>query len=425
MHARHISLLLGLVSFGLAACQSEPARDGGEASFGGGGAGSGGDPTSPGGGDSDGGAGAGGRAEGGAPPGKAPMFIAQGDVGRTTISCDDGKSWIGNRSWDIDADPLMCGEAQAALCYQADCSYRIGDTCEQRECCNDTPDVAKGVIFGNGQCVATWGWGSPGAVRRSTNGVDWTTTFPGDSFGGIAFGDGKFVVASRSPQISSDGTSWTAGQTANFLNDDGSAMWSVRRFAFASYQGQGRFVAVASGNTNRDMLVSSDDGVTWWRPSALPDDCASEVSTYGGIVSGDDVILIVDMAGHACRSTDGGDTWSVVPTGLSQVLSHGVWTGSEFWFWGDDGYLASSPDGASWTITPMATPTRLGPVARSPEGTLVAVGNVWQGYGDQRFLRSTDGLTWEELPGDSFTASHPIFYLAFGYGDPSADCPAP
>lgn len=362
---------------------------------------------------------------GGAPDGKVPMFVAQGGVGRTTVSCDDGHTWIGDHAWDSDADPMMCSTQQSAVCYESTCSYKVGDECVQMSCCDHAPDVAKGVIWGGGQFVATWGWGQPGAVRRSKNGIDWTTTHPNDSFGGLAYGGGRFVLASRSPFWSTDGAAWTASDTADFQNADGSTMWSVRRFAYASYQGEGRFVAVASGDTDRDMLVSSDGGQSWWRPSVIPDDCANEVSTYGGIVSGNDVIVIVDMQANACRSTDGGQTWSVAPTGLGQILSHGVWTGSEFWFWGDDGYRASSPDGATWTITPMTTPTRLGPVARSDAGTLVAVGNVWQGYDQQSFFRSTDGLAWEELEAPAFAPSHPIFYLSYGYGDASEVCPLP
>jgi hypothetical protein len=364
-------------------------------------------------------------AAGGMTPEGVPMFVAQGAVGRTIVSCDDGVSWVGNHSWDVDGDEMMCGSTQPAHCYDATCTYSVDSQCEQVTCCDHSPDVPKGVVWGGGQFVATWGWGLPGAVRTSDNGIDWTTTHPNDTFGGLAYGNGRFVLSSRFPFWSADGVGWTAGETANFLNDDQSPMWSVRRFAYADFQGEGRFVAVASGDTNRDMLVSSDGGQTWWRPSVIPAECATEVSTYGGIVSGNDIILIVDMYGNACRSTDGGDTWSVTPTGLSEVLSHGVWTGSEFRFWGEDQFMISSADGETWTQTPMATPLRLGPVARSDTGTLVGLGSVWQGYEQQSFYRSTDGLTWESLGASSFTASHPIFYVTFGYAQPSSVCPAP
>jgi hypothetical protein len=362
--------------------------------------------------------------DGGATSGKVPIFVAQGSLGRTTVSCDDGKTWIANHSWDVDGDPLLCGKKQSVTCYGAtNCSYEIGGQCKTMQCCNDTPDVAKGVAFGAGVFVATWGWGQPGAMRTSTNGVDWVTTHPDDSFGGLAFGGGRFVAATRAPFYSADGRTWTAGGTADFRNSDGSIMWSVRRFGYADYQGGGRFVAVASGNASRDVLVSSDGGQSWWRPSVLPDSCANNNSEYGGVVGGNGVIVIVSQNATSCRSTDGGQTWTVAPTGLTQILSHGVWTGSKFLFWGDDAYMVSSPDGATWTKTPMATPTRLGPVARSSAGTLVAVANVWDAYDKQHFLRSTDGLTWESLPSGAFTPSHSIFYMTSGFADPSAACP--
>jgi hypothetical protein len=71
----------------------------------------------------------------------------------------------------------------------------------------------------------------------------------------------------------------------------------------------------------------------------------------------------------------------------------------------------------------MTTPMRVGPVARSDKGTLVAISNVWGAYAQQQFIRSTDGLSWEVLPQTAFTPSHPIGYMAFGYADPSAVCP--
>jgi hypothetical protein len=46
------------------------------------------------------------------PPKTVPIFVALGYQGRTTVSCDDGKTWIANRS-DDDAvecfNPTDCG----------------------------------------------------------------------------------------------------------------------------------------------------------------------------------------------------------------------------------------------------------------------------------------------------------------------------
>ncbi|MBK8234509.1 MAG: hypothetical protein IPK74_03030 [Deltaproteobacteria bacterium] len=355
-----------------------------------------------------------------------PMFVAQGMVGRTTVSCDDGLTWIGERSWDVEGDAHLCGSTTPVDCSGSGstCTQRWFDgSCSEEACdCGHSPGFSKGVEHGAGRFVATWGWGWPGAVATSTNGFDWQTTLDGDTFGGLRYGGGRFVVASRTPQTSLDGITWTASQEADFHGDDGVTIWSVRRFGFADVDG-GRFVAYASGDTSVDTLISSDGGGSWWRPRSMPSDCLGEgPGAYGDIIAGNGVIVMVDGDGHACRSDDGGSSWTAHTITDSRIASSGVWTGDEFWFWGF-GSRYSSADGITWTTTPIDAPDDIGPVARSPEGTLVAVNNVWLGYEQQAFLRSTDGVTWASLPDGDFTPGHPIFFIAFGHAEPSAMCP--
>lgn len=361
----------------------------------------------------------------GAGPDGIPIFVAQGMVGRTTISCDDGLTWVAERSWDIEGDPHLCGSAEPVLCFDdtASCSQVWFDgTCSTGACdCGHSPGFSKGIAFGNGVFVATWGWGWPGAVATSKNGVDWQTTLDGDTFGGLRFGADRFVVASRTPFTSGDGLSWDPSEEADFQGAGGQVLWSVRRFGVSDHDG-GRFVAYASGD-GVDTLVSSDGGTTWWRPSVMPADCLTEgPGAYGDIISGGGVILMVDGEGHACRSIDGGDTWTTNIISAERVASSGVWTGEEFWFWGW-GNRYSSADGATWTTTPIQSDADIGPVARSPEGTLVAINNVWVGYEEQRFLRSEDGLSWQVLPEGAYTGGHPIFFIEHGFAEPSDACP--
>jgi hypothetical protein len=358
---------------------------------------------------------------------RVPMFVAQGMLGRTTISCDDGHTWVADRAWDEEGDALLCGSTEPVRCWESACQFFSGGECQAQatECdCGHHPGFSKGVAFGADAFVATWGWGYSGSVRRSVDGVHWEETLADDvTFGGLAYGAGRFVLSSRNPRYSADGVTWTAGQEANFQGPDGEITWSVRRFVFADYD-TGRFIATA--DPPHSVLVSSDGGETWWPPSFRPPQCLLDQSTYGGMAYGNGVVVSIGSDGTACRSTDGGDNWELGSVGGDNVLGHVVWTGREFAVWAP-GMRYTSPDGVQWTGTPTVPEgVWLGPVAMSEAtGTFVAVSRVWDGYEQQSFLRSEDGITWEPLGEGAFSGGHPIFHIAFGYGEPSDVCPAP
>jgi hypothetical protein len=357
-------------------------------------------------------------------PGKVPMFIAQGTLGRTIVSCDDGQTWVGDHSWSSDGDPMMCGIVQdAAVCTGTGmCSYSINSQCVQLDCCNDTPDIPERVAIGDNAIVGAWGHGKPGALRTTTDGLTWTTTATSYAFS-VVYGNGRFVAAGNPRTVwSTDGITWTRGGDADWTTGGS----PVREIGYADYGTEGRFIAISAGGGLRDILISSDGAVSWWRPSVIPATCAISVGAGGGgILGGDDVLLIVDGKGTACRSLDGGITWTVAPTGLTDIASQGVWTGSEFVFWGENKMITSS-DGATWTATPLLPTTqRIGPTARSDQGTFVAIPYVFDAYDRQRFIRSTDGINWTPLPLSSIVQSHAIYRITFGYADPSALCPLP
>jgi hypothetical protein len=69
----------------------------------------------------------------------------------------------------------------------------------------------------------------------------------------------------------------------------------------------------------------------------------------------------------------------------------------------------------------------VGAVAYSPvTGTFVAVRGGWQvWYDQQEFYRSSDGVTWTTLDPSVAPGGHPLRFISFGYGKPSAACPAP
>jgi hypothetical protein len=380
---------------------SGPGGGGGQ-----GGQGQGGQGGGPGGG------GQGGQGGGNVDPNLVSIFVAQGHMARTIVSCDDGMTWVGNRS-DDDAYPCFSGPG-------FDCDHN--------------PGAGRGIAYGNGYFVATFGWGYPGSIRRSKNGVDWETTLPGKTFAGIVFGDGVFLAGERPPQISDgSGAMWAQG------GDPDSAVWNTRRTGFAPHDG-GRFLLAFGGNEGNDLNVSKDRGATWTRPTTLPSACAGDIQWEGGFAYGNGAIVVLGGKGVACRSLDGGDTWTESNIG-GGVGARLLWTGSEFVTWGRDSNFAAmrftSTDGATWTATPTevrkknadgTTQTSPGPnlgaVDRSDAGTYVGVNGGWTDwYEKQRFYRSTDGITWDELPAGSFVGSHPISFITHGLAEKSAVCP--
>jgi hypothetical protein len=349
-------------------------------------------------------------------PTAVPMFIAQGMVGRTIVSCDDGKTWVANRS-DDDTYPCFSDMVH-------DCDHHAG--------------AGRGITFGAGYFVATFGWGKPGSIRRSRNGTDWENTLEGKTFAGIVFGNDRFVAGERPPQASADGAAtWTPGGSPD------SPAWNVRRTGFAAFDG-GRFFLAFESSGVRDLNVSADGGTTWKRPTTLPAECAGDIQWSGGFAYGNGVALVLGGTGVACTSKDGGDTWAATNVGGS-VDSRLLWDGSAFTTWGraDNGQGGTYParftsdDGATWNATALQVRTKnpdgtmttnpgpdLGAVARSDAGTYVGVNGSWgQWYDKQKFYRSEDGVTWDTLDAANYVGSHPIQFIAFGMGERGGACP--
>ncbi len=328
--------------------------------------------------------------------GRVPIFLAHGKLGRTMVSCDDGRTWKANRS-----------ERPNARCWDTAAAENIE--------CDHHAWSSVGLVEADGRFLATYGWGYPGMVRSTEDGVNWTDVLPGHTFAGLAYGNGRVMANDHAPWTSRDagaaGT-WTKGP------DIPSTGWTVRRIGFvpSGTAAPGRFIITLDG----EVVFSDDNGATWQLPTTRPAACA--VNTVN-VLAGNGVTLIVQGNGSVCRSTDRGTTWThhMVAGAFS---SNAVFGGGAFYVWNGSTRWRST-DGLTW-VSAAGTPANveIGPVARSPDGTFVATRGGWQvWYENQRFYRSTDGVAWDVLPAGAFVPSHPITSFLFGYALPSAVCP--
>ena len=329
----------------------------------------------------------------GPPPVTAvPVFIAQGHHGRTTISCDDGNTWIHDRSLD---DSVRCFEDDL------DCDHEAA--------------AARGIAYGDGVFVLTWGWGKPGTLVRSEDADTFDIVMSETpTFADVAFGAGRFVANNSMTKLSDDlGLTWADGGPLD-IN------MNTRSIEYIPH-GDGVYIVTGESGDMR-TIVRSPDGITWAPASQRPPECG----TYAyGMAYGGDTVILASGDGGICRSQDGGDTWqyTAVTDGFS---SPPVWTGAEFYIY-SGATLHHSPDGATWMSEAVAPDSvRIGALARSPEGTFVAANAGWMTwYEKQSFYRSTDGKAWEVLAPGSFVGSHPINFISHGLVSPGAGCSAP
>ncbi len=359
-----------------------------------------------------------------------PIIVAQGFVGRTTISCDDGKTWISNRSFDLEGHDLACFDKTPVRCGETSCKNRVGNGCfNQTPCdCVHGTGYGKGVAIGQSQILANFGWGYPGTVLRSLDGSFWKESLavPEALYPNIVFGMDRFILFSAfKPMASDDGLAWKGTQVVD-PNGGG------RATTFLDYQG-GRFIQASDGNIIR---YSSDRGETWKMATSIPTDCTRGIGTSQKIITGNGIaVMISDETQSACRSADGGNTWTLhrfanVSAQEGIVFQVGSFANGEFLAWGliyaanngaGNGVRFSSKDGINWIQRPTHGRIWIGSNGVSVKGTLIASNG--HGYEKQALLRSEDnGLTWTEVPTTNFKQSHPFTRFESGYVAPNTLC---
>ena len=353
-----------------------------------------------------------------------PVFVAVGKQGRRAISCDDGRTWRNDVSFD-DAWPMN----ERYRCFSGD--FTLPDGGIQSTDCDHNAYSSTSLAFADSAFIQTTGWGAPGTFWRSTDGVRWQQVFMGSNVTDLMFGNGKLLAATRSSRRSFDlGLTWTNAPDIPVTNG-GNTIYNVRGGAF----GGGTFLVTAQDGANLDFLYSTDDGASWLRPTmqggGRVDACGAAHPAFGNGV-------FVTMSWSqslngtvVCRSGDGAVTWTTTTIPGESMEARPVWTGTEFLAW-SNGKVHRSADGITWTSSNTQTRRgavlsggpNVGPVARNAAGTFVAVKGGWQvWYEQQRWYRSTDGVIWDELATADATQGHPITAMSAGFASRSLVCP--
>lgn len=335
-----------------------------------------------------------------------PAFIATGDMGRSTISCDLGYTWTFERSFDLEEEhELLCNTPGPVTCNVTSCmAMDQGGECDAFESCDclHHPGNSRGAAITNTGTVVSWGWFRPGPTRRTDMGIAWTTVFtePRGSVGGVASGHDLIMLAVRQP----------SAPPYTMLSVDGGHRWqegpldgitaSVRDADWVDIDG-GLFVVYS----DNEIVISDDEGQSWYWPAEQPTECFGNLRS---ILGGDGTLVLLGSQDYACTSTDHGLTWTAQPLG---VTGDGAWTGTHFISYDND-VTHTSPDGLSWTE--VQTPDEPLPfTVRAAPGASVVVA-VTGTYDAQQFMRSADGVHWEQLPPEAFHAGHRISSIDVG-----------
>lgn len=331
------------------------------------------------------------------PTHKVSVFMANGHMGRTIYSCDDGQTWIGDRSFN-----------DAARCW------RSGDPNYVE--CDHTPYSAHGIDNGDGLYFANFGWGSNGSVQISSDGRNWTTLKSDGWGGGVTYANKTIYLGWGGGYRSTDlGATWSADPAA-----------PMNRFDHASLTRVGdKFVLIGRGD---GIAISNNQGLTWNYNANFPIDAGQYIAEGNGVLVSVGQSGSTPTVGKSSRSTDGGATWVTTQVFSQNYLSFNalLFNGREFVAF-SPGLIWRSADGQTWTRDNLVIPNFnmglfAGPVSYNPvTGTYARITSAWDNYYEKQFaLRSADGVNWTVLDAAHFKGGHPLRDMTLGTLDSSA-----
>ncbi len=208
----------------------------------------------------------------------------------------------------------------------------------------------------------------------------------------VIHGGGRFVaIGSAGAMVaSSDGVNWNAVPLG---------LGSLSLYAVA--ESEGRFVVTGSRYDwaearSVSVMAYSADGVTWQLGSG-----PSDTRMLRSVAGHGQTFVAVGDAGRISLSTDRGETWSNVASGVSIGLATVQYANGRFVVGGEAGVVLSSPDGQTWTKR------NLSDTMHSVAG-LTYLQGAWFAVLGSEIWSSADAENWTSLghaPSTSYAAA--------------------
>lgn len=328
------------------------------------------------------------------------LFTAVGDAGTVALS-PDGVEWVVTTVGSAESlTGAVSGHGRLVVVGTSGTIFwSVGGSTWQRALSPTTADLAA-VTFSGTRFVAAEGGGSsaptPAGILTSVDGATWVRTPIPEAMYLQAFAsNGSRLLAAGAycvfPVTSPDG--WCAPGALVSVSDDGGTSWSTTKpqlvaFTDVIWTGSG-FLALTGSSGSGLATATSLDGLVWhplWGSSAGP---------VAALTIGDAGLLVAVGTGGCISTSQTGRKWdSILSDTYRPDLADAVWDGTQFvavgpGVFGSPGFVMLSPDGLVWSeVSSGAFDGRGGLTAIASNGsTLVALGDAY-------IASSRDGASW-------------------------------
>ena len=228
------------------------------------------------------------------------------------------------------------------------------------------------ITFGNGIFVAV-SW--DGAVMRSTNGINWTSSTPsvsGIMWNSVTYGNSLFIATGGSSAIMSspDGITWTTRTNPSSYSGQSTAY------------GNGMFVSISY---NSNSISTSPDGITWTERTG------TDSNAWRSITYGNGLFVAVSQNGtNRVMTSPDGITWTARTAASANSWWSVTYGNGLFVAISNDGtnQVMTSPDGITWTARTAASASNWVSVTYG-NGIFIAIAN-----NSNAIMISPNGINW-------------------------------